>query len=125
PFLVERGLTEFLVRQDVADADHLLHVEEQLCGGERIVLDVAGVIESPVLGFHAPAVEYFAGPGRRVLGVEIASHAADERAAFLENARPPARIERRVVDVADQRRNRLCSGHCKATCLWPGFVTSG
>jgi Glu-tRNA(Gln) amidotransferase subunit E-like FAD-binding protein len=103
---------ELVVRHEIAGRSRLLDVDEELRGRGRIESHILVEIQSLVVRVDPTVVvvDVGTGPGR-VLAIEHGRRAADEIAGLAEHIAPPRRLERRIVDVTDQRLDLLGLSH--------------
>jgi hypothetical protein len=103
PFLANAGPFKLLQRHEIRRADRLLDRGHDMGGGGRVELGVGVEIELLEMRIETSAVMIDAEAiVARVLGKDRGARSADEVPDLGEDRTPSRRIERRVVDVADQ-----------------------
>ena len=110
PLLVESRLDELTIRQNVSRAVNLLNLENKLSRQTRIETDIFIEIRVHAGRFNIVNVVKFTLNGD-VLPVNSSRSSADELRRLLENAYPQAGVECRVVDIADQQRQKFQIDH--------------
>ena len=112
PFPVEARRNEFVVRDDIGRGHWLFYGREEQASRGGVEFAVLIKILLTVVRIDA-AIGKADGAllAGRVLPVERRRQANDERAGLAENINPQRRVQRRIVDVADQRRELLIVSH--------------
>ena len=112
PLLVVAGLNELVVGNKIASGERLPDRGEDFSGRAGVAFYIFVEVESLVVRIDAAIIiaNVRALPGR-VLGIEHRRRAADEVAGVAEDVDPQGRVERRVVDVADERQDLFSLSH--------------
>jgi hypothetical protein len=104
PFLIETRFQNFMVGHDIAGGDWFADLGEDLADREGVELHVGVEIELLVVRVEVPSVVIkvpaLAG---YVQEVQPRRQAADEPGGLRKHVWPQRRVERGVVDAADQR----------------------
>ena len=112
---LETRLDEFIMGNDVRVANHVADIDSQIGRTQRIEFDVCVEIQFFVTGIDAEIVIGVSRSMNGILPVDGCRRTSDESASLFDDAGPQYRIQRRIIDIADQRRELQCFvDHCRS-----------
>ena len=111
PFSIGARFEKFVIVDDVRNRDRLFDFGEEVADRERIELDDFLEVELLVLRIDAGVIRDMPRLAGGVLGKERSRRAADELRTLGKHADPQPWVERRVVDLADEKGEPLVFPH--------------